>query len=711
MKLALLFGEKGSLIRDRLLNVRDNLVINTFDSVEELVANSVQRNYLFDRILILSTPFTLTGTLHSELQALHDYWVDYASKTSVVFLCSTGKDDANAKDFANLFNSPICTSMAVKAATVPLIVESITSNISELNTKYGVQPDMMAEAEVYEIPVQEEVVEQPAVPSAEELRMKRKAEKQARHENRRLQREEKKKNKQNGKSFFGRGNKNKGVVDNTDTQNQSYDINEEDSTNSYEAMSNEDLREDTYTDEVSQVTTDYQDSTSEYGNEDDDIGDSYIEDSGFDDSEDSEISDDNQQFASSDVVSESESDFSEDSDNIEEDYVDEGDTSFDVEEEGTSDIPQGYDDEDMILEDDYSDEEEADYEEDTSEEYADAEEDIEEDLEDYYDEDVKSASSVNSYIQNNEVEKQEFRSSVPRSQKPIQQSNASLSDDAEEIDLSIDTIDVSSMDSQYRTKRDTPKVIEKEVIKEKVVHVGGGVIDNVLKGNTSKIILVTGDRGSGLTTTALDIAKEFAKHVPVLYFDGDVETHGLLNYIDYEEFREYQSSCMQGVKLCRTAKAFYNNCVIRFDDNFDILSTNYGVVVSDEELEEAQSVVAEIAHKYGVVVVDAPIDKIDCFKDLILQGNTVLCVEASKRGFMNMLCKVEDSSLPLRYKRCIVGKGTMVVTKVYPKLDMKGLLKYIKNIVEVDEIDWLSMHMIPREATISKKFLSEIIEG
>ena len=288
----------------------------------------------------------------------------------------------------------------------------------------------------------------------------------------------------------------------------------------------------------------------------------------------------------------------------------------------------------------------------------------------------------------------------------------------DDVDTDFSDMSVGDLEASYREKLEQPKVqiVEKEVIKEvvKEVQVGGkganSVYGSILKGKTKKIILVTGDRGSGVTSLAYEIAEWFAKYVPVLYFDCDVELHGLLSYIDYHDFCQYDQQQLQGVKLCRSAKAF-PNCITRYSSNLDLLTTNYGAEVSDEELELAQSVVAEVANNYGVVVVDAPIDKLPHLTDLILCGNTCLLAEASKRGMMNIMCKLEDSPLPTRYKRNLAGTGTMVYTKVNPKINMKKLIDYVKDIVDFEEVNWIGMSTINRPAKLDQKFIEEIIEA
>ena len=293
--------------------------------------------------------------------------------------------------------------------------------------------------------------------------------------------------------------------------------------------------------------------------------------------------------------------------------------------------------------------------------------------------------------------------------KPTQNQNV--------VDDDFGDMSVGDLEATYRKKVEEPKVkvVTKEVVKEvvKEVKVGGGsssVYGSILKGRTQKILLVTGDRGSGVTSLAYDIALWFSKYVNVLYFDGDTELHGLLSYIEYDDFCNYDASQQQGVKLCRSAKAF-PNCIVRLDTNLDVLTSNYGVEVTDDELENTQSVVAEVSPNYGITVVDAPISKLPLFTDLILAGNVCLCVEANKRGFMNAICQLENSTLPVRYKRNIAGTGTMVYTKINPKINMKKLLKYVDSIVDFEEVNWLGMHAVNREAKLKQDFIEDILEG
>lgn len=278
-------------------------------------------------------------------------------------------------------------------------------------------------------------------------------------------------------------------------------------------------------------------------------------------------------------------------------------------------------------------------------------------------------------------------------------------------------IDVGELDSAYKEAEQASNVrverveVVKEVIKE--MPTGGKskkVLSSLFSGKGNRVFIVTGDRGAGATTLAYEMAQEIAKYVAVLYYDGDTVNHGLLNYLDYTRFCEYDSSAQQGARLAKSVNAF-KNCAMRYDNNIDILSSNFGVEVSDEEYESVQSVVADISNDYNVVIADIPFSKLPLCSELISVSTTIIVAERSKRGMMNLACQFDRCKLPIRAKRRISSMGTIVLTKGDSKVDAKKLKRYVSDIVEFDEEDsnWLNMKMVNRDK-MSSKFLQEIIE-
>lgn len=294
----------------------------------------------------------------------------------------------------------------------------------------------------------------------------------------------------------------------------------------------------------------------------------------------------------------------------------------------------------------------------------------------------------------------------------FQQPEQQMPQDTEEVVDDLSGLAVGASDAEYQQNTSQPKVVVKEVVREVVRpgSTGTGTYKNVTSGRVKKTVLVTGDRGSGVTSTAFTLAQALAKHIDVLYFDADINRHGILNYIDYGNFCNYDNTQTSGIKFCKSSKAF-DMCVIPWDNNLHLLGSNFDCELSDEELQNCQEVVAERQTDYGVTIIDCPVEKLHCMSDLALNAQLVVCCEASKRGFMNMICEFERSTLPMRHKRGLASRGVMLLTKVSGNTDVKKLYKAMRAVYEPEEVDWLGLQMTTFNGQFNDKLINSILEG
>lgn len=615
MKVALVFGSKGKIVKPRLQEVKDNLDIECYDTVASMIDTTYKRNIKYDRILILSTQIT-SQTIMDDL---YNFWSNIGKDTELVMLGMKNTDDALAKKFVDTFITPVATAMLVESTTVALIAQSVLQPVQELNKNFGVKGSMKVSSS-------DGVV----IPEIEKFNEEKKAKAEA--ERKRKEEEQRKKeeaaNKKKG--FFGGlfgGNKKNNKKESKQEQQQ--------------------------VTEQNVVSEDYYNKTSEF-------------------EEETYDTEETPSFMNDEVETSDSNNF-----NDEEIQSDMSETaSFMNDYEGT-------------------DESEIDYQSSALESYDDKREfeDVKEDEDDFAP----------------EVEDEDFGDDT-YTESYTETSNSEQIQTVDDEDFS--NINIGKAEEEYKKANETPKVVTKTVVKEVIRNVATNtqLVDKIYNGTNSQIIIVTGDRGTGVTTAALSLAKVFSEKVNVLYMDCDVDTHGLLSYINYETFRNYGETHMQGVKLCKSVRNFQNSCAISYDTNFDILSTDYTCDTTDEELEEAAGVVASIADEYGVVIVDCPVSKLHCIGDLLIQGVTVVTVEASKRGFMNMLCTLESSPLLPKYKRGIAGKGTMFITKAHKNTDIKKLVNYVKAIVVTDEVDWLNMKKVNFDGKLTDIMINSILE-
>ena len=653
MKLALVLGDKqGSVVKPRLQGIKDNLNIDCFDNIPSFIDMAIKRNAIYDRILVLSTKIN-TATLKD----LNNYWSATSKDTEIVLLCKAGVDEDKARNFLDTFMTPVACAMLVDSTPVSIIAEGVLRPVAELNNDYGIKDflDMEVDDDAY-------IPEEPKIEDSSTI-IQQQPQAQVQQPQQQAQQTKKPEKK---KGFFS-------SIFGSRKQTQPQQITQPQPIQP--VAQNEPVQNSNYTD-----TTVNQPDYNQPENLEQNLNTQGFDDSSYRDYEDNQsiveddFSDfqDNSASESTPIPEESQhNDIS--SDDISRQEFEEapkkpelnpttqsslGSHSFEPEFEEVTPVKNDFEPEQIEIDDDFGTE----------------------DLD--YD----------------------------QSQDEVHYSISSPS----EIDEDVSDMGVALDEEQYRQQTEQPKVIKQVITKEVIRNVNTGnklvALNGVYQGRLKKVVIVTGDRGTGVTSTALNIAKTLAKKVDVLYFDCDINNHGLLNYIDYANFKNYEQVHMNGVKMCKSTQVF-SNCVISWEENLYLLTTDFSCDCSTEDLERAGEVVAENVDEFGVVVVDCPVDKLPYIKDLVLTGLGVVCVEGSRRGFMNMLCQFEANTLQTRYKRTLVSHGIMLVTKCNKHLDLKKLVNYIKAIYEPDEVNWLAHEPIAFNGNLTDKLLNDILEG
>lgn len=716
MKLAMILGKKqGEAIKPRLQNIKDNLDIDVFDDVPEFIFNVSKRNTIYDRILVLSTKIT-----PATLKDLNNAWGMYSKETAVIMLSRKDADEAKAKAFLETFKTPVACAMLVSNTTVSVIAESVLRPTGELNAEYGYKDFLAVELE-------EDEFVPPPPPPPPQLQTPP-PEQQAPQKGRRDRRERQPKKKKKG-SLLGGIFGSRGSFDDDDDeqeqQAQQYEqpMQPQDQLQAQQQMPvqqqmpqppyqppqspvqmpNAHIQQAIPQQQPVQQAMPQQPAPAPQPQEEnwDAQGGGY---------------EDEWEPAGATMPSEMQSDGSDD------DFgADFGSEGLGYEEEapagpsaaigpndpwGTQPAPQpqrppmqqaqapiysqpqmpsqpqfpnvvpqqASSEVDMVFDSGFS--EDFSQQNDFTPEAATADVDF-------------GSDGILSHAQPEQAQ---------RPQRAAEQADENFGD-----------LSIVAEEAQYRKQKEAPKVITKTV--HTPVLGSGSALKGVLSGRLKKVIIVTGDRGAGLTSTALSLANALKKHVDVLYFDCDTANHGLLNYIDYMDFKNYEQTHQEGNKVCKSSMMF-ERCVLPLEDTLGILTSDFSCDVEDEDLQRTAQVVAEHAPDFGVVVVDCPVDKLYCVTDLLMTGQVVVCVEGSKRGFMNMLCRLESSTTPVRFKRNMISRGTMFITKMSSKVDMKRLLAYIKSIYQPDAgIDWLSLPVVPFNGKVSDALLNQVLEG
>lgn len=694
MKLALILGAAGEKTKPRLQNIKDNLKIDCYKSIPTFIDNCMKREFIYDRVLVLSTMLD-----PNNLADLHKYWDEYSRDTVIVVVCRRGTDEDLASDVLNTFVTSQVAVMLLEKTTVQLMAEGISLSTQELTKKYGISDFLSIETDEgvsFQAEEKEEQEEQKIVQQEEKPK------------------EERKEKKSLLGALFGSGRKKKGNkmpdMQATVTTPQVSAVEEtsnvvsfkvdDNSGNTVENVGDEEVQEsDTMT---SIGDTDFGVKEDITEGVDENVGDDEVQES------DTMMGIEGTDFDSSEDVSGGSKEVQE-SDTM----MDIGDVDFDSSED--FDISESSESSDMIGSINTSEDEDIadnDNEDDTSSDISDLVEGMEDDSAEQSVVEEKQDVNHNrgTAVTVEEVDEEDFGSiSIPtlsedREKPKFNYQNKEVVDEDE-------FIGVGAEESKYRKATEAPKVITKEVIKEVVTGGSSSTLNSILCGRGHKTVVVTGDRGSGVTLTAFNLAKKFSEKVPVLYVDFDTDRHGLLSYIDYNTYLSYdmEEGVMKGISACGSVKAFEHS-VCRYDNNLDILTTDYAYDVTDEQIERCQSVIAEIETDYNLVVVDCPNDKLPLIEELLVGGSVVVCTEATKRGIMNMLCNMESINLKQKIKRGISNRGTLVFTKIKTGVKPTDVLSYGSSIFESDGCDWLAMKYDVFNGKFTKSLFSKILE-
>lgn len=199
------------------------------------------------------------------------------------------------------------------------------------------------------------------------------------------------------------------------------------------------------------------------------------------------------------------------------------------------------------------------------------------------------------------------------------------------------------------------KIVEKEVVKEvvkevpvdkeKIVFVGGGSVTghsfkDIMSKKEPVFLVITGDRRSGVTTTALSLANLFSSKLKTLYVDFDIETRGSLLQLGIQNIIEEPGSIQEGIKNLRSTKVLPN--IVHWGNNqFASLISLYGVEISDDELARTANTLA-IQQDFNLVVIDCPIIKLGVLEDILPISDIILCIDGSAQGIKNTMSLLSD---------------------------------------------------------------------
>lgn len=291
---------------------------------------------------------------------------------------------------------------------------------------------------------------------------------------------------------------------------------------------------------------------------------------------------------------------------------------------------------------------------------------------------------------------------IPKVNIPNKTVNPDDSIITEEVESDMDVFgDISSMEKEYEEAN--TKTVVKEKVVEKIIEVNKGGNSRNYK-NGVRLVVVTGDRKTGVTRTALNLANMYAKNEPTLFVDLDVDRHGSLSYIGLEDIVEAPEHVQNGLGHLKHERMLKNLVMYVASLSMDCIFSSYDSDISDEQFKEVQSIIAH-QKEYKNVIVDCPIEKLFMLEDILVYSEVLICVEPYINCVINtvdILESIDDkklSALMSRHCGFVLTKG---------KTDaLKSVLKHTSDVFDLDSrpVNWAR---VPLAGTI--KDLKSIAE-
>lgn len=242
-----------------------------------------------------------------------------------------------------------------------------------------------------------------------------------------------------------------------------------------------------------------------------------------------------------------------------------------------------------------------------------------------------------------------------------------------------------------------PKVITKEVVKEVVREVAGGKgrYASVKSGASPLYVIVTGERRSGKTTTAIRLSESIAKdRVRTLFVDFDIERQNSLLYLNLPGLVEQPLFVQQGVFLCQNeedlSKAIWTTADISFSSLVS-LPTDDTNLMGKQTLDNLEKVAEMLASQdlFQAVVVDCPLEVLPYVTALLDDCLVVTCIDSDESAISNFIYYFSKLDLSTQKKNRIL-KSMMLYAVKCKGADVKAVksevLQFKKSLEQFTEM-------------------------
>lgn len=264
---------------------------------------------------------------------------------------------------------------------------------------------------------------------------------------------------------------------------------------------------------------------------------------------------------------------------------------------------------------------------------------------------------------------------------------------------------LKEFESKSRKERIVEKVVEKvvEVPVEKVVEVPVEVEKVIIKGAGKRraggvrTVIVTGDRKSGVTRSALNTAFQLAKEGSTLFVDFDINRKGSYHYLDFDRIISQPERVNSGLSFAKNP------------DYLDEITYNYRqggfeCLLSDFEYDEKRNSIKDIQlvlskqRIYKNIIIDCPIEHLHKLEDIIIYSDILICTDSNIPSMLNTVISLSNVNAEEqdKYLSFIYNNGQFLLDDDADEKEFDKNIKYIEKMFSLDSqvVNWATMPVI-----------------
>jgi len=268
-------------------------------------------------------------------------------------------------------------------------------------------------------------------------------------------------------------------------------------------------------------------------------------------------------------------------------------------------------------------------------------------------------------------------------------------DNIQTVDDNVELLkDLDSLEKVYHDKN--VKIVERIV--EKIITVDSG---KKSKTRDRLNVIVTGDRKTGVTRTALNLASVYSSMGKTLFVDLDIKRRGSVVYLGIDNLVEEGEHIQNGLNNARSLKVLPNVCYKSDKHDFSCLVSMYGFELDADTISKVQSLLIAQKH-FEFVVIDCPLEYLPLLDNILHSSALLVCCENTQLSIINTVISLDEAVEGSKLPALLVTKGSFLVTRGSRDGGFSVLLKGVSGMFNLDEreINWCNMNIAGDESNL-----------